>query len=108
MRQICCAYYDCAGANVNVAARGFERIRLGHYAVYCESASLDIPFASGAPSAQAASVGAFASRLVRMNHRRISMKLTVLAFLGVAVVVTLGGVPAFAHHAATATYLHGK
>ena len=36
------------------------------------------------------------------------MKFTVLASLGVAVVLSLGGAPAFAHHAATATYLHGK
>ena len=36
------------------------------------------------------------------------MKLTVLASLGIGIALALGGVPAFAHHAATATYLHGK
>ena len=36
------------------------------------------------------------------------MKRMVLASLGVGIVLTLGGVQASAHHAATATYLHGK
>src|SRR5690349_4028832 len=31
-----------------------------------------------------------------------------LALLGVAILLTLGSSQAFAHHAATATYLHGK
>lgn len=36
------------------------------------------------------------------------MKLTVLTLLGVAILLTLGGSQAFAHHAAFATYVHGK
>jgi hypothetical protein len=36
------------------------------------------------------------------------MKRTVLVLLGMAIVLTLGGSRASAHHAASATYLHGK
>jgi uncharacterized protein DUF6152 len=36
------------------------------------------------------------------------MKRIVLTLLGMAIFLTLGGSRAFAHHAATATYVHGK
>jgi hypothetical protein len=36
------------------------------------------------------------------------MKRMVLAVAGAALLLTLAGAQAFAHHAATATYLHGK
>ena len=36
------------------------------------------------------------------------MKRTVLTLLGVAILLTLGGSRALAHHAASATYVHGK
>jgi len=36
------------------------------------------------------------------------MKRRALAFGGLAILLSLAGGPAFAHHAATATYLHGK
>jgi len=36
------------------------------------------------------------------------MKHIVLTFSGVAILLTLAGSQAFAHHAATATYVHGK
>ena len=36
------------------------------------------------------------------------MKRIVLTVLGMAILLTLGGSQAFAHHAATATYVHGK
>jgi len=36
------------------------------------------------------------------------MKRTVLTMLGIAILLTLSGSRAFAHHAATATYVHGK
>jgi Family of unknown function (DUF6152) len=36
------------------------------------------------------------------------MKSKLLVLLGIAMVLTFGGGQAFAHHAATATYIHGK
>ena len=36
------------------------------------------------------------------------MKRIVLTLLGMAILLTFGGGRAFAHHAATATYVHGK
>src|SRR5262245_50568278 len=40
--------------------------------------------------------------------RRTSMKRMVLGFFSVVILLALAGSEAFAHHAATATYVHGK
>ena len=53
-------------------------------------------------------LGKYLIELKTIHYPEISMRRTVLSCLGVATLLALSGGQAFAHHAATATYMHGK